>query len=82
MELFNIWLENKDISEIAKKAKLNIQKYDLNQIKMGMKAELEHGTKDPKLNVTGNDPVKTLKIVLAHLNEKPDYYTRLKKVED
>jgi len=46
-----------------------------------MKVELEHGKKSKKTDVTHNDPLKTAKIVLAHLNEKKDYYTRLKKVE-
>jgi hypothetical protein len=31
--------------------------------------------------VTGNDPLVTAKIALAHLNEFPDYYTRLDKLE-
>ena len=48
---------------------------DYDQFHQGMNVELEH--KD----VTGGDPHKTAKIVLAHLKEKKDYYTRLKKVE-
>ena len=32
-------------------------------------------------NVTGDDPIKTGKIALAHLNEFPDYYKRLKVLE-
>jgi hypothetical protein len=31
--------------------------------------------------VTGDDPVLTGKIALAHLNELADYYTRLIKME-
>jgi hypothetical protein len=31
--------------------------------------------------VTGDDPIVTGKIALAHLNEFADYYTRLKKME-
>ena len=48
---------------------------------MGMEVELEHGLHDPETNVTGDDPVTTGKIALAHLKEFPDYYTRLKKME-
>lgn len=36
---------------------------------------------DPITDVTGNDPILTGKIVLAHLNEYADYYTRLKQME-
>jgi hypothetical protein len=48
---------------------------------MGMDVELEHGLRDAHTNVTGDDPLTTGKITLAHLNEYPDYYTRLDKME-
>jgi len=43
--------------------------------------ELEHGLVDSQTNVTNDDPIMTGKIALAHLNEFPDYYTRLDKME-
>ena len=46
-----------------------------------MDVELEHSTRDPKTNVTDDDETMTGKIALAHLNEFPDYYTRLAKME-
>ena len=55
--------------------------FDVEQFRMGMEVELEHGLRDPETNVTGNDPLVTGKIALAHLNEFPDYYTRLKQME-
>ena len=33
------------------------------------------------VKITGNDPILTGKIALAHLNEFPDYYTRLMEME-
>lgn len=70
--------------EIARKLKIDFskEKFDLNQFTMGLNVELEHGTKFPNTNVTNNDPILTGKIALAHLMEFPDYYTRLKKLED
>ncbi len=56
-------------------------KFDVEQFRMGMDIELEHGTIDPKTNVTNDDEVMTGKITLAHLNEFSDYYTRLEKME-
>ena len=56
--------------------------YDVEQFRMGMDVELEHGLVDPNTNVTDNDPTVTGKIALAHLNEFPDYYTRLELMED
>jgi hypothetical protein len=55
--------------------------FDLEQFRMGMDIELEHGTRDPETNVTDDDVTMTAKIARAHLNEFPDYYTRLAKME-
>ena len=54
---------------------------DLEQFRMGLKVELEHGARDPETNVTNDDMTLTGKIALAHLKEFPDYYTRLAKME-
>lgn len=54
---------------------------DLEQFRMGLDVELEHGSRNPTTDVTGNDPVVTGKIALAHLTEFPDYYTRLAALE-
>ena len=56
--------------------------FDVEQFRVGMDVELEHGTVDPNTNVTDDDPVATAKIALAHLNEFPDYYTRLLELEE
>jgi hypothetical protein len=56
-------------------------KFDVDQFRRGMDVELEHGLIDPSTNVTNDDPVVTGKIALAHLNEFPDYYDRLEKME-
>jgi Protein of unknown function (DUF5661) len=55
--------------------------FDLEQFRMGMDVELEHGLRDPETNVSGSDPVTTGKIALAHLKEFPDYYSRLATME-
>jgi Protein of unknown function (DUF5661) len=56
--------------------------FDVEQFRMGMNVELEHGLQDLLTNVTDDDPVVTAKIALAHLNEFPDYYTRLDRMEE
>jgi len=56
-------------------------KFDVEQFRMGINVELEHGTRDLNTNVTNDDPIMTGKIALAHLNEFSDYYTRLEKLE-
>ena len=52
-------------------------RFDVEQFRQGMDVELEHGTRDPATNVTDDDETVTAKIARAHLNEFPDYYTRL-----
>jgi hypothetical protein len=56
--------------------------FDVAQFRDGMEVELEHGTQGPATNVTGDDPLVTGKIALAHLNEFPDYYVRLERMEE
>jgi len=68
--------------EIGDKLGIDWKKWDVEQFRRGMDVELEHGTEDPKTNVTNDDPLLTGKIALAHLNEFPDYYTRLDEMEE
>jgi len=56
--------------------------FDVEQFRMGLDVELEHGKADPATDVTHDDQIMTGKIALAHLNEFPDYYTRLESMEE
>jgi DNA-directed RNA polymerase alpha subunit len=56
-------------------------RFDVEQFRMGMDVELEHGTHDVDTNVTDDNVEVTAKIARAHLNEFPDYYTRLAVME-
>lgn len=67
--------------EIGKTLGIDWSQFDVEQFRMGLDVELEHGRKSPESDVTGDDPVTTGKIALAHLNEFPDYYTRLARME-
>ena len=55
--------------------------FGLEQFQMGMDVELEHGTRDPEIDVTGDDVIMTAKIARAPPNELPDYCTRPAKME-
>jgi len=70
-----------DAKKIGEELGIDWSKFDVDQFRMGLDVELEHGTVDPKTNVTDDDEIMTGKIALAHLNEFPDYYTRLEKME-
>ena len=53
----------------------------MNALYKGMKIEMEHGYINKQTNVTNNSLLKTAKIALAHLQEYPDYYERLERME-
>jgi hypothetical protein len=55
--------------------------FGVEQFRLGLEVELEHGAHDIETNVTGDDPILTGKIAWAHLKELPDYYTRLALLE-
>jgi len=59
------------IPDIAKKHKVPV-KTILQQIVKGLSVEQEHT----------NSPAVTYEIVLDHLTERPDYYSKLAKMED
>ena len=68
--------------EIGEKLGIKWDKFNVNQFRRGMDVELEHGLCDLVTNVSNDDALTTGKIALAHLNEFPDYYDRLEKMEE
>ena len=73
--------EATEAKEIGDTLGIDWGKVDLEQFRMGLEVELEHGARDPETNVTNNDQLLTGKIALAHLKEFADYYTRLATME-
>jgi len=71
-----------EAKNIGKQLGIDWAKFDVEQFRMGMDVELEHGVVDAATNVTNDDPLMTGKIALAHLNEFADYYTRLERLEE
>lgn len=63
----------------AKKLGTDLTPYDMKQIKIGMAVELKHGSKFGDVtNITGDDPVATMQIVLGNLSLNSKYYTEPK----
>jgi hypothetical protein len=69
-----------DTKKIGDALKIDWNKYDIDELSRGINVELEHGTKGD-WNITQDDPTLTIKIALAHLDEIPNYYTLLDKME-
>ena len=55
--------------------------FDIEQFRLGLEVELEHGSHDVETDVTHDDPLLTGRIAWAHLKELPDYYTLLAVME-
>ena len=70
-----------EAKKIGEQLGIKWDKFDVEQFRMGMDVELEHGLISPETNVTDDDPLTTGKIALAHLEEFSDYYDRLEKME-
>lgn len=70
-----------EAQEIGSSIGIDWSEYDVEEFRMGLSVELEHGSHDPQTNVTNDDLTMTAKIAYAHMKEIPDYYTRLKKME-
>jgi hypothetical protein len=68
--------------EIGRQLEVDFSKFDAEQFRTGLNVELEHGRIESRTNVSNDDPIVTGKIALAHLNEFPDYYVRLARMEE
>lgn len=68
------------VKKIATKYGLDISKYNPSELIAGIKVEREHNA-NPKIDVVDNFG-DLIKIAMVHLDELPDYYTRLKKMEN
>lgn len=82
---FKLWLNeskytSKDVDRLAKKANLDVSKFDTKELVDGLNTEKEHMSQK-KLDVIGKQEENILKIALAHLEENPNYYKVLKKAK-
>lgn len=73
----SVYVRNADsLSVLIKAAGGDPDEVGRKEFNKGMDVEQEHG------DTVGGDLVTVAKIVLDHLNEDPDYYTKLEKVEN
>ena len=71
----------KEAAIILKIVNVEKMKIPLEDFRIGLEVELEHGTRFKDANVTNNHPLLTGKIVVAHLKETMDYYRRIDVAE-
>jgi len=66
---------------IGEKLGITWEQFDVKQFRQGLNAELKDGTYNPMTYFASNDPILIGKIVRAHLDETPDYYTQWEEME-
>lgn len=71
-----------DAKRVGDKLGVDWNKIDLEQFRIGLGVELEHGLINPVTNISDDNEMMTGKIAWAHLNEIDDYYTRLWQMEE
>jgi hypothetical protein len=72
---------SEEVRRVGDESGVDWNRFDLEQFRLGMDVEFEHGSRDPQTDVTNDDPIVTGKIALAHMKEFPDYYERLARME-
>ena len=80
MKSFKNWNQLRKIKNLAKKADLDVSKYDDSELLKGFETEKEH-QRDKETDVVKGDETKIVKILLAHLKEDPEYYKKLTKAK-
>lgn len=65
-----------DVYYVSSLLGITFDKFTPEELLIGINIEVEHGSINPKTNVTNNDLIVTTKIALAHLNEFPNYYNK------
>jgi Protein of unknown function (DUF5661) len=75
-------MKKSTIAQIGDELGVDWSRITPEEFRRGMQVELEHGRRHPETDVTGDDLLVTGKIALAHLEELPDYYTRLTRMEE
>jgi hypothetical protein len=68
-----------EAKKIGDKLGVDWTEIPLDQFRLGLGVELEHGSRYPEANLTDDCYCATGKIAWAHLKEFKDYYTRLDK---
>ena len=71
----------KEAKRIGEALGIRWETFDVEQFTLGLNKELEHGRRNAATDITHDQPMLTGRIALAHLNEIPDYYTRLCEME-
>lgn len=79
---FKYIIDEELVQMITSYFNINLGKIKIDSLIKGMLVELEHGTKNPLLNITHNNLVMTYKLALLHLLSHEEYYEALEIMDD
>ena len=65
-----------EVKAASDKLEIHWEKFDLNQLRKGLSAELADGTNKAVTNCASSDPNLIDKVVRAHFNESSEHSTR------
>jgi hypothetical protein len=75
-------ISSDEAKRIGEALHVDWEQVDLEQFRQGLMGEHEQAAIDPETGLTYEGVLLTGKVVLAHMQEFPDYFTRLAKLKE
>jgi len=75
-------ISSDEAKRIGEALHIDWDQVDLEQFRQGLMGAHEQGAIDPETGLTYDGVLLTGKVVLAHMQEFPDYFTRLAKLKE
>ena len=74
-------ISSEEAQRIGESLHLDWDRIDLEQFRQGLMGEVDEANMDPETGRTYDSVLLSGKLVVAHMQEFPDYFTRLKKLK-
>ena len=74
-------ISSEEAKRIGEAIHIDWEQIDLEQFRQGLMGNHKHETMDPETGLVYHGVLLTGKVVLDHLQEFPDYFTRLEKLK-
>ena len=74
-------ISSEEAKRIGESLRIDWDQVDLEQFRQGLMGNHTQGVVDPETGLAYDGVVLSGKIVLAHMQEFPDYFTRLEKLK-
>ena len=71
-----------EAKRVGESLHIDWEQVDLEDFRQGLMGKPKSGAIDPETGLTYDSVLLTAKVVLAHMQEFPDYFTRLAKLKE